>query len=248
LLGKALRGRREQAVLCTKYGHADPQHADFSAAGLRPSLEGSLRRLQTDYVDVLLLHNPPRELLHGAKAADLYAELEALQREGKLRAFGASIDTGDDLRSLALATTSNAAEVLFNAFSQDGRRGFDEAARRGLGLVAKVPLDSGWLSGKYDEHSRFEGVRQRWSPQVVGRRAASVRKLRGLLPPGMPLAQAALAFVLAHREIATVIPGAKSRVQLEANLAAGKEPFPAALVAAIHALWESDFADDPLPW
>jgi len=248
LLGKALKGRREQAVLCTKYGHADPQQADFSAAGLRPSLEGSLRRLQTDHVDVLLLHNPPRDLLDGTKAADVYAELEALQREGKLRAFGASIDTSDELRALALTTTSSAAEVLFNAFNQDVRRGFGEAAHRGLGLVAKVPLDSGWLSGKYDEHSRFEGVRQRWSPANVARRAASVRKLRGLLPPDMPLAQAALAFVLAHREIATVIPGVKSRAQLEVNLAAGTEPFPAALVAAIHTLWETDFADDPLPW
>jgi aryl-alcohol dehydrogenase-like predicted oxidoreductase len=64
----------------------------------------------------------------------------------------------------------------------------------------------------------------------------------------MPLAQAALSFVLAHREIATVIPGAKTRAQVEANLAAASEPMPEALVAAIHALWETDLADDPLPW
>jgi aryl-alcohol dehydrogenase-like predicted oxidoreductase len=117
-----------------------------------------------------------------------------------------------------------------------------------MGLVAKVPLDSGWLSGKYDEHSRFDGIRKRWPPEVVARRAALVRRLRGLLPPGMPLARAALAFTLAHDEIATVIPGAKSRAQLEANLTAATEPLPAALVAAIHALWETELADDPLPW
>jgi aryl-alcohol dehydrogenase-like predicted oxidoreductase len=248
VLGKAMQGRREQAVLCTKYGHADAEKADFSAAALRPSLEASLRRLQTDHVDVLLLHNPPRDLLDGTRAADLYAELEALRREGKLRAFGASIDTSHELRTLALTTTSGAAEVLFNVFHQDIRRASGEAARRGVGLVAKVPLDSGWLSGQYDEHSRFDGIRKRWSPEVVARRAALVRKLRGLLPPDMPLARAALAFVLAHREIATVIPGAKSRAQLEANLAAAAEPLPPAVVAAIHALWETDLADNPLPW
>ena len=248
LLGKALKGRREKAVLCTKYGHSDPRRSDFSVAGLRPSLEASLRRLQTDHVDVLLLHNPPCDLLDGTKAADLYAELEALRREGKLRAFGASIDTSHELRTLALTTTSGAAEVLFNAFHQDVRRAFGEAARRGMGLVAKVPLDSGWLSGKYDEHSRFDGIRERWSPEVVARRAALVGRLRALLPPDMPLSQAALSFVLAHREIATVIPGAKTRAQLEANLAAATEPLPAALVAVIHALWETDFADNPLPW
>lgn len=96
------------------------------------------------------------------------------------------------MRTLALTTTSGAAEVLFNVFHQDIRRASGEAARRGVGLVAKVPLDSGWLSGKYDEHSRFDGIRKRWSPEVVARRAALVRKLRGLLPPDMPLARAAL--------------------------------------------------------
>ncbi len=248
LLGKALKGRRAKAVLCTKYGHADREKTDFSAAGLRPSLEASLRRLQTDHVDLLLLHNPPGDLLDGTKAADLYGELEALQREGKLRAFGASIDTSHELRTLVLTTASGAAEVLFNAFHQDVRRAFGEAARRGVGLVAKVPLDSGWLAGKYNEQSRFDGIRARWSPEVVARRAALVRKLRGLLPPDMPLARAALGFVLAHREIATVIPGAKTRAQLAANLAAATEPLPATLVAAIHAVWETDIADNPLPW
>jgi aryl-alcohol dehydrogenase-like predicted oxidoreductase len=248
VLGKALQGRRDKAVLCTKYGHADPDRANFSVAGLRASLETSLRRLQTDHVDVLLLHSPPRDLLDGTKAADLYTELEALRREGKLRAYGASVDASDELRTLALTTTSGAAEVLFNACHQDVRRAFGEAARRGVGLIAKVPLDSGWLSGKYDEHSRFDGIRERWSPEVVARRAELVQRLRALLPPDMPLAQAALGFVLAHREIATVIPGAKSRAQLEANLAAAAEPLPATLVAAIHALWESEIADNPLPW
>ena len=248
LLGKALKGRRPEAVLCTKYGHADPAEMDFSASGLRASLEASLRRLQTDYVDLLLLHNPPADLLDGTKAADLYGELETLKREGKLRFFGASIDTSHELRVLAQTTTSQAGEVLFNAFHQDARRAFGEAAGCGLGLIAKVPLDSGWLSGKYDEQSRFDGIRERWSPEVVARRAALVRKLRALLPPGMPLARAALGFVLAHREIATVIPGAKTRAQLEVNLAAATEPLPTALVAAIHALWKKEIAENPLPW
>jgi aryl-alcohol dehydrogenase-like predicted oxidoreductase len=248
LLGKALKGQRDKAVLCTKYGHASPQNVDFSAAGLRPALEASLRRLQTDYVDVLLLHNPPADLLDGTKAADLYAELEALQREGKVRAFGASIDTSHELRTLARTTNSGTAEVLFNAFHQDVRRAFGEAANRRVGLIAKIPLDSGWLSGKYDEYSRFDGIRKRWSPEVVVRRAMLVRKLRALLPPSMSLSQAALGFVLGHREIATVIPGAKSRIQLENNLAAAMEPLPPALLPAIRGLWETEIADDPLPW
>jgi len=248
LLGLALRGRRDGVVICTKFGHAPGAENDFSAARLRPALEASLRRLQTDRVDVLLLHNPPADRLDGAQAADLYAELVALQVEGKLRVFGASVDWAADLRTLVRSTPSGAAEILFNAFHQEPRRAFADAGAAGLGLIAKVPLDSGWLSGKYDEHSRFDGIRDRWTPDVVARRAALVRELRALLPPGLSLAHAALRFVLAHPEISTVIPGAKDRAQLEANLAAAAGPLAPEIVPAIHDLWQREIAANPLPW
>ena len=249
LLGEALNGRRAEAVICTKFGHGGPEGEDFSVPGLRSSLEESLRRLQTDYIDVLLLHNPPAELLDANQAADLYAELEALQRAGTLRVFGASVDFAKDLHVLAESTTSQAAEVLFNAFFQDTRRAFATAKSRGLGLIAKVPLDSGWLSGKYHARSRFGGIRERWSEKAIARRAQLVDKLRALLPAELPLAQAALRFVLSHPEISTVIPGVKSEEQLEANLAAAAEgPLSADLLAAIHGLWQREIAEDPLPW
>jgi len=248
LLGQALRGRRHESVICTKFGHGSQDGEDFSIAGLRASLEGSLRRLQTDYVDVLLLHNPPPALLDGSEAADLYAQLEELQRSGRLRAFGASIDFARDLRRLAETTHSQAAEVLFNAFLQDTRLAFRTARDSGLGLIAKVPLDSGWLSGKYNQQSRFDGIRDRWTKADITRRAALVEKLRELLPEGLPLAQAALRFILSHEEITTVIPGVKSANQLEANLATAAEPLPAESVTAIHQLWEDEIADCPLPW
>lgn len=248
LLGQALRGRRDAAVICTKFGHTAEGENDFSMVSLRPALENSLRHLRTDRVDVLLLHNPPADRLDGAQAGDLYAELAVLQAEGKLRVFGASVDWAADLRILVRTTPSGAAEILFNAFQQEPRRAFADVEAGGLGLIAKVPLDSGWLSGKYDEHSRFDGIRDRWTPDVVARRAALVRELRALLPPGLSLAQAALRFVLAHPEISTVIPGAKDRAQLEANLAAAAEPLALETVAAIHELWRRELAANPLPW
>jgi aryl-alcohol dehydrogenase-like predicted oxidoreductase len=248
VLGRALRGRRDRAVVCTKFGHTGPDTKDFSVGRLRPALEGSLRRLRTDHVDVLLLHNPPADRLDRRQAAGLYDELTRLQGEGRLRAFGASVDWSHELRALAATTPGRAAEVLFNAFHQEPRAAFPEAARLGLGLIAKVPLDSGWLSGRYDEHSRFDGVRARWQADVIARRAALVRRLRSLLPAGLPLARAALGFVLSHPEIATTIPGVKSRVQLEANLQAGDEPLPAPAIAAIHALGDEEAGRDPLPW
>jgi len=248
LLGQALRARRQDAIICTKFGHGGPDGEDFSIAGLHASLEGSLRRLQTDYIDVLLLHNPPPALLDGNKAADLFAELEGLQHSGRVRAFGASVDLARDLQQLAETTSSQAAEVLFNAFLQDTRQAFPAAGNNALGLIAKVPLDSGWLSGKYDAQSRFDGIRDRWSKEDIARRASLVERFRELLPEGLSLAQAALRFVLAHQEITTVIPGAKSEDQLQANLTAAAEPLPADCVTAIHRLWQHEIADHPLPW
>lgn len=247
-LGLALRGRRDSAVICTKFGHTAVPEEDFAPTALRPALEESLRRMQTDYVDLLLLHNPPSDRLSGAQAAELYSTLTALQQEGKLRWFGASIDSCAELQTVAQTTPCRVAELLFNAFHQGPAAAFADAAQRGIGLIAKVPLDSGWLSGKYDATSRFVGIRERWTPSVIARRARLVEQLRELLPEGLSLPQAALGFVLAHPEIATVIPGTKSLAQLEANLTAAHMPLPSELVAQIKTLWESEIALDPLPW
>jgi len=248
LLGRALRGRRDGVTIATKFGHTVAGETDFSVARLRPAVEESLGRLGTDRIDVWLLHNPPAALLDGGQAAEFYAELEALKAAGKVRAYGASVDWSGELDTLARTTRSGAAEVLFNAFHQEPRAAFPAAAHARLGLIAKVPLDSGWLSGRYDERSRFKGIRGRWTHEEIARRAALVQELRGLLPAGMPLAAAALAFVLAQPEIGTAIPGAKSAAQLADNVAAAEATLPAETVAAIRELWQRRIAAAPLPW
>jgi aryl-alcohol dehydrogenase-like predicted oxidoreductase len=248
LLGQALKTVRRDVVLCTKFGHSPEGKTDFSAAAVRPSLEGSLRRLQTDYVDMLLLHNPSVKLMDGGQAPELYAELEKLKAEGKLRAYGVSLDWRKELELVSETTGSQAAEVLFNAFHQEPLAAFPKAREKGLGLIVKVPLDSGWLSGRYNAGSRFEDVRDRWSPDVIARRGALVEQLTGLIPPGTSLAHAALQYCLAQPEVSTVIPGAKSVAQALDNFAAAQKQLPAETVQAIHTLWERELQADPLPW
>ena len=248
LMGRALAGRRANAVICSKFGHPPEGKFDFSLASLRPSVEGSLRRLKTDFIDIVLLHNPPARLLDGKREPALFDELEALRREGKLRFFGASVDWSNELRTVAETTPSQAAEIHLNIFHQEPVGAFAGAASRGIGLIVKVPLDSGWLSGKYGRASVFKGIRDRWTPEVIERRAGLVEKVRGLLPPGLPLPLAALRFVLAHPEVSTVIPGAKDLSQLQANLSASLAPLPAATVAAMRKLWKDELEGRPLPW
>src|ERR1035437_8716019 len=93
LLGKALAGHRDEAVICTKFGHDDQGKTDFSAAALRPSVEASLKRLGTDRLDVLVMHNPKKEILAEEQGAETRGEFEKLRKEGKILAYGASVDS-----------------------------------------------------------------------------------------------------------------------------------------------------------
>ena len=247
LLGEVLRPVRDRVTICSKFGHSPEGKTDFSVSALRTSLEASLKRLQTDYLDVYLLHSPPAELLDGNRAPH-YEELERLKAEGKVRAYGVSADYSSDLETVLATTASSVLEVLFNVFHQEPQASFRKVQERGVGLIAKVPLDSGWLSGKYQRESSFEGVRRRWSPDVIARRAALVEQLAALVPPGRSLTHAALQYVLAQPEVSTVIAGAKTVDQVRDNAAAAASELPPEVVSELGSFWARELKDNPLPW
>ncbi|HJS19732.1 MAG TPA: aldo/keto reductase [Anaerolineales bacterium] len=249
LLGQGLKSVRQDVILCTKFSHySEDSGRDFDPKNVRPVLEGSFRRLQTDYMDILLLHNPPRELMDGKVSADLYAELENLKSEGRIREYGVSLDWRVELENVLDTTKSKAAEVFFNALYQEMLPAFPKAQEQGMGLIVKVPLDSGWLSGRYRNGHRFEDVRSRWSPEVLARRSDLVEKFAALVPDGISLAHAALQFVLAQPEVSTVIPGAKTVEQALANFAAADKQLSPNVVQSMRDLWTSEIESDPLPW
>jgi aryl-alcohol dehydrogenase-like predicted oxidoreductase len=117
-----------------------------------------------------------------------------------------------------------------------------------VGLIVKVPLDSGWLVGKYRRDSRFEGVRKRWSSEVSERRGVLVEKFAQLVPAGTSMAHAALQYCLAQPEVSTIIPGAKTVKQALDNFAAADRQLNPEVVQSMADLWETDIAADPLPW
>jgi len=246
-LGQVLKPVRKDIIICSKFGPGPDWVTDFSTPAIRPSLEGSLKRLQTDYIDILLMHNPPRELMDG-RVAGQYEEMEKLKAEGKIRAYGISLDWRVELEMMLDTTKSQAAEIFFNAFYQEPRPAFTRAKEQGVGLIVKVPLDSGWLSGRYRRDSRFEDVRKRWPPEVIERRGALVEKFAALVPPGTSMAHAALQYCLAQPEVSTVIPGAKSVEQALDNFASADRHLSPQAVQSMADLWETDIAADPLPW
>jgi aryl-alcohol dehydrogenase-like predicted oxidoreductase len=248
LVGRALAGRRDAVVLCTKFGYWPNRRPDHDAARIEESIEQSLRRLRTDYIDLLLLHSPPDPAALDVDAPH-YSVLERLKTAGVIRAYGVSLtdDSGAELMRV-LETGSDAVEVRFNALHQEPLDAIEHAAERGVAVIVKVPLESGWLSGRYRGDSTFGDVRSRWTPDEIARRARLVREFEGLLPTGTSTPHAGLQFVLAQPAVSTVIPGAKSLEQLRDNVAASEGSLPPATITAVRELWEEELRTEPLPW
>jgi aryl-alcohol dehydrogenase-like predicted oxidoreductase len=240
-LGRALEGRRDQVVICTKFGHwGDGTPPDYSADRIEESVERSLRRLRTDYLDVLLIHSPSIDVVDGTKQPH-YKVLQRLQDSGVIRSYGVSDaeGTAEELLKIAETTGSTAAEIRFNALYQRQLEVFPAAAEAGVGLIVKVPLESGWLSGKYDANTVFtDRTRQRWSAEEITRRGALVAEFGALLPSGVSMTHGALRHILAQPEVSSVIPGIKSVAQLREDLAAADATLPAETLEAIRALGE----------
>jgi aryl-alcohol dehydrogenase-like predicted oxidoreductase len=166
-----------------------------------------------------------------------YGILDDLKHEGLIRAYGASLDWPQDIDTVLATTDSKALEVYLSVFHQETWEATERAGAAGVGSVVKVALESGWLAGRYDASSTFSGVRSRWSPQEVQRRAELTGRFLELVPEGWTPVQTALRFVLANSGVSTVIPGSKSVEQLAANLAAADGDLPGDVLAALRVLF-----------
>lgn len=246
LLGEALSGRRSGAVINSKFGHHPDNTLNFESQKIRSSVEESLRRLKTDYLDSILLHNPPFEILTGS--TDHFEVLESLKQEGKIRAYGASVDSGREMDELIRNTGSQVIEVMFNIFHQEPRQAFKKAADKNVGLIVKVPLDSGWLSGKYDETSVFTDIRSRWDRNQLTKRTELLPVLKEMLEPEESLVQMALRYILYYQEVSTVIPGNKNLEQLIENSTASNKRISAEKVEKLEEIWEEKLQAYPLGW
>lgn len=247
-LGKALQSvDREKIVINTKFGHCATGETDFASGSIRESLEGSLRRLDTDYVDSLILHNPPREYLDGNKT-DHYAVFEQLVEEGKIKAYGASLDSYDEMKLLMETTGSKVIEAFFNILFQDTSRAFEMARKNEVGIIVKIPLDSGWLSGKYSAATEFDDIRSRWSETDKKTRARLVKQVSEIIPDPDQLAQTALAFCSSFDAVSTVIPGNKNIAQLESNVESTLHPISPETVDKLRSFYREQVEHLRLPW
>lgn len=246
ILGKALGPVRDKVVINTKFGHHANDRHDFSVEAVESSVDGSLGRLRTDYVDSVLLHNPGIDILAGRSGH--YTALQALKDRGKIRGFGVSIDKEDELLTvLNQPHPIDVIELLYNVFSQETRAHLNTIEAREIALIIKVPLDSGWLTGSFDENTVFSGIRKRWTEADITRRAQLTRNLKALLGTD-DLTPAALGFLWSYKAVTTVIPGIRTMDQLADHLRAVKTPFEPSLRSRLEAFFDEHIDGDPLPW
>jgi aryl-alcohol dehydrogenase-like predicted oxidoreductase len=248
ILGEALEGKRDSSVLVSKFGHTPEGPKLFTVDWFWQSLEASLSRLRTDYLDVLLLHNPPPEMYAGTDP--LWAEMEEARVQGKIRHYGASLDLAREVEDCLSNTNSEVLEILFNVFHQDVRRSFAKIREHRTGTIVKVPLDSGWLTGRFDANSRFEGIRARWSAEEIALRADLVARIQWLVADGSELAHKAIGYLLSYDEVSCVIPGIRTLEQLNSNLAATNHRVSPEEREKLEALWNevTDNGSKLLPW
>jgi aryl-alcohol dehydrogenase-like predicted oxidoreductase len=245
IIGEAIKNQRDDVFINSKFGHRADGQMDFDESHMEEAIKESLFRLKTTYLDSCLLHNPSIEILQGKTKH--FQEMQRLKQLGLIHAYGVSIDTYHELKTVLECLNVDVIELLFNVFFQETLPLFDEIKKRGIKLIIKVPLDSGWLTGKYDQFSIFTGVRNRWSQEVIKRRATYIDMMKKRFQTSH-LVPYTLGFVASMEAVTTLIPGIQSLAQLHDLLESIKRPLSVEDKQYLIDLYLQWIHPNPLPW
>ncbi len=233
-IGAFLRDHPELDItVATKMGRRVEQVPEnYTLANFRQWVDRSRKNLGTDALDLVQLHCPPTPVYSDD---EVYDALDTLVEEGAVRSYGVSVERTDEaLAAIARGSTATV-QIILNAFRLKPLDAVLPAARdAGVGIIARVPLASGLLSGKYSKDTRFPendhrnynrsgeafDVGETFSGVDFEQGLEAVREFSGLLPEGVTTAQAAIAWIIAQDGVSTVIPGARNVEQARANASA----------------------------
>jgi len=248
LLGKALRGRRDKVILATKGGNVmtgpDRGKRNFSPDYIGRVMEESLKRLDTDCIDLYQLHNPTIDVI---RSDGIWELLGRRKKEGKIRYYGVSINKIEEGVAAVEGGRYDTVQIEYNLLDQEAANAvFPLAQKANVGIIARVPLRRGLLTGKFTpaDQQRFQGedVRARnFAGDVFKRELEKVELLRFLAKPGRSLAQAAIAFCVSHPAVSIVIPGARDARQMRENAAAVDLKLAPEELSRVADLWRNGF-------
>jgi len=242
-IGKFLSGREDGVVVATKYGRGPDAYPDrYTESGLRSAIDESCLRLRVETIDLVQLHCLPRSVL---QAGEVFDWLRRAQSDGLIRHFGASVETVDEGLLCLEQEGLLSLQIIFNIFRQKpAEELLPRAKERGVGIIVRLPLASGLLSGKftvatkfpetdhrnYNRDGQFFNVGETFAGLPFAKGVELAGRLRTLLPAGMTMAQMAMRWILDHEAVSVVIPGASSVAQARENAAVSAlPPLPAAL-------------------
>jgi len=256
LIGKVLKARGgERPFVATKAGRRLPQQtvAGYSQDNLTAFIDRSLQNLQADTLDLVQLHCPPTDLYYHP---EVFERMERLVAQGKIRHYGVSVERVEEALKAIEYPGVTSVQIIFNLFrTRPAELFFQQARERNVAVIARVPLASGLLSGKFRSDTRFESndhrqfnrngeafdVGETFSgvPYDVG--LAAVERIRSLLAGDASMAQLALRWILMSEAVTVVIPGARNpRQALDNVAAAGLPPLSEAVMGALARIYAED--------
>jgi aryl-alcohol dehydrogenase-like predicted oxidoreductase len=251
LVGRLRKGRREPFYITTKMGmQVNPDARGYTRKNMIAFVESSLRQLQEETIDLMQLHCPPVAVYN----AETFGILDDLVGQGKIRYYGVSVERIDEAEAAIRFPGVQSVQLIFNIFRQRPITDFFPQARQHkVGIIARVPMASGLLTGKMtkttafarDDHRSFnrEGAAfdkgETFSGVDYETGLKAVEELRPLVPAGATMAQMALRWILMFPDVTCAIPGAKRPAQAEDNIrAAGLPPLSDSTMAKISAIYD----------
>src|ERR1700733_5424563 len=255
LLAKLRKEHQEKFYVATKAGRRlrEQTPEGYSRENLTTFIDRSLRNLETDTLDLLQLHCPPTQVYYMPEVFDI---LDDLTKEGKIRHYGVSVEKVEEAIKALEFPNVQSVQIIFNIFRQrPADLFFDQARKRKVGILARVPLASGLLSGKITRDSKFakddhrafnrhgeafdRGETFSGMDFEIGLRI--VEELKTLVHKNAALAQLALRWILEFSAVTCAIPGAKRPAQVAENITASDlKPLPATTLKKIHAIYDAE--------
>jgi aryl-alcohol dehydrogenase-like predicted oxidoreductase len=254
LLAQLKQERTDKFYIATKAGRRLNPHtaAGYTRKNLIAFIDRSLRNLNTDTIDLLQLHCPPTEVYY---MPEVFGILDGLVQTGKLRFYGVSVEKVEEALKAIEYPNIQSVQIIYNIFRQrPAELFFNEAQKRHIGILARVPLSSGLLTGKLSRQSTFEKDDHRlfnrhgeafdrgetFSGLDYDLALDIVEQLRPLAPPEMTMTQFALQWILMNPAVTCAIPGAKNPTQAEENIkSVDVPPLPESLLKKITEIYNT---------
>jgi aryl-alcohol dehydrogenase-like predicted oxidoreductase len=261
-VGELIKSTKEKIYVATKAGRRLNPHTPegYNLKNIEEFIDRSLINLGVDCIDLLQLHCPPSETCARKETYDM---MEEIVKKGKIANYGVSVEKVSEAMDAIQYPNVKSIQIIFNIFRQKpAELFFKEAAKNNVGIIVRVPLASGLLTGKMNKNSSFPqndhrnyningdafDVGETFSGVNYEKGLMAVEKLKELIPSGFTLTDLALKWILMHEEVSVVIPGAKNREQATNNVKASDlNDIDASLISKINSIYDDMIKEDIHP-